>query len=58
MPAYDLIVQGGMIVDGTRLPRYRADIGIKNGRVAKIGRLPAHEAAKTIDANGLIVAPG
>ncbi|MCL6646416.1 MAG: amidohydrolase family protein, partial [Dehalococcoidia bacterium] len=58
MPSFDLIVQGGMIVDGTRLPRYRADIGVKNGRVAKIGRLPAHEATNTIDAHGLIVAPG
>jgi len=58
MATYDLILRGGMIVDGTRLPRYRADIGIKNGHIAKIGRLPAHEATKTIDANGLIVAPG
>src|SRR5258708_5099970 len=58
MTAFDLIIQGGMLFDGTRLPRYRADIGIKDGRVGKIGRLPAHEATKTIDANGLIVAPG
>ena len=58
MATYDVILRGGMIVDGTRLPRYRADIGIKNGHIAKIGRLPAHEATKTIDATGLIVAPG
>ncbi|NOT57097.1 MAG: amidohydrolase family protein, partial [Deltaproteobacteria bacterium] len=58
MATYDLILRGGMIVDGTRLPRYRADIGIKNGRIAKIGRLAAHEATKTIDASGLVVAPG
>ena len=32
MPVYDLILHGGMIVDGTRLPRYRADIGIKHDR--------------------------
>lgn len=42
MPACDVIVHGGMIVDGTPLPRYRADIGIKEGRVAKIGRLQPH----------------
>ena len=41
MATYDLILRGGMIVDGTRLPRYRADIGIKNGHIAKIGRLAA-----------------
>ena len=48
----------GMVVDGTRMPRFRADIGIKDGRIAKIGRLRATDAAKTIDASGLIVAPG
>jgi len=58
MPTFDLIIQGGMVVDGTRLPRYRADLGIKNGRIAKIGRLQSHDATKVIDANGLIVAPG
>jgi N-acyl-D-aspartate/D-glutamate deacylase len=58
MPTFDLIIQGGMVVDGTRLPRYRADLGIINGRIAKIGRLQSHDATKVIDANGLIVAPG
>ena len=58
MPTFDLIIQGGMVVDGTRLPRYRTDLGIKNGRIAKIGRLQPHDATKVIDANGLIVAPG
>jgi N-acyl-D-aspartate/D-glutamate deacylase len=47
-----------MIVDGTRAPRFRDDIGIKNGKIAKIGRVQPHEAAKVIDASGLIVAPG
>jgi N-acyl-D-aspartate/D-glutamate deacylase len=47
-----------MIVDGTRAPRFRDDLGIKNGKIAKIGRVQPHEAAKVIDASGLIVAPG
>ena len=58
MSSFDCIIQGGMIVDGTRLPRYRADLGIKDGRIAKIGRLAAQDAPRVIDANGLIVAPG
>ncbi len=58
MATFDCIIKDGMIVDGTRLPRYRGDIGIKDGCIAKIGRLAAHEATSVIDANGLIVAPG
>jgi len=58
MPEFDLVVKNGMIVDGTRAPRFRDDIGIKNGKIAKIGRVQPHEAAKVLDASGLIVAPG
>ena len=58
MPQFDLVLKNGMIVDGTGAPRFRDDIGIKNGRIAKIGRILAHEAAEVIDADGLIVAPG
>ena len=58
MPEYDLIIKDGMVIDGTRMPRFRGDIGIKNGRIAKIGRLRASDAAKTVDASGHIVAPG
>ncbi len=58
MAEFDTIIHGGMIVDGTRMPRYRADVGVKDGKIAKIGRLRPHEARKAIDANGLIVAPG
>lgn len=58
MPQFDTIIKNGTVVDGTRVPRYRADIGIKNGKVAKIGRLNASDATKVVDATGLIVAPG
>ena len=54
---YDVIVRGGRIVDGTGNPAYFADVGIKRGRLAKIGRL-AGQARTEIDAQGLIVAPG
>ena len=39
MAEFDTLIKGGTIVDGTRVPRYRADLGIKNGKIAKIGRL-------------------
>jgi N-acyl-D-amino-acid deacylase len=58
MPEFDLVVKNGMIVDGTLAPRYRDDIGVKNGRIAKIGRIMPHEAGKVIEADGLVVAPG
>ena len=58
MPEFDTIIRGGTIVDGTRMPRFRADIGIKGGRITRIGKLQAHQAAKVIDASGAFVVPG
>lgn len=58
MSRYDLAIRNGMIVDGARNPRYRADIAIKDGAIAHIGRVRAGEAAREIDATGLVVAPG
>jgi len=58
MAQFDLVLKNGMIIDGTGAPRFRDDIGIKSGRIAKIGRILPHEAADVIDADGLIVAPG
>jgi N-acyl-D-aspartate/D-glutamate deacylase len=58
MPEYDVVIRGGTIVDGTGIPRYQADLAIKNGRVALIsGRIKA-AGAKELDATGCIVAPG
>ena len=58
MASYDLHIKGGTIVDGTRVPRYRGDLWIKDGKVAQIGGRAQGSADRTIDADGLIVAPG
>src|SRR5471032_1988293 len=55
--AYDLIVRNGMIVDGSGLPRYRGDVGVKDGKIVEIGRISS-SAKETVDAEGHIVAPG
>ena len=54
---YDLLIRGGRIVDGTGSPAYFADLAVKDGRVAAIGKL-ADGATTTLDVQGLIVAPG
>ena len=46
MPEFDTVIKDGMVVDGTRLPRFRGDIGIKDGRVAKTGRLRLTKARR------------
>ncbi len=58
MPEFDTIIRGGTVIDGTRMPRFKSDIGIKNGQIAKIGQLKEHEASKVIDATGMYVVPG
>jgi N-acyl-D-aspartate/D-glutamate deacylase len=58
MPSFDTVVRNGLIIDGTSAPRYRSDIGIKDGRIAEIGKLAAGDGASELDASGLIVAPG
>jgi N-acyl-D-amino-acid deacylase len=58
MAEFDTLIKGGIIVDGARVPRYRADVAIKNGRIAKIGNLKNTSAPRVLDAQGLIVAPG
>src|SRR6187455_2117178 len=57
-PVFDLVIENGHIVDGTGSPWYAADVGIRNGRIAAIGRLTGAAATQTIDATGRIVAPG
>ena len=56
--AYDLVIRGGVVVDGTGLARRRADVAVENGRIAAVGHVSARGAERVIDAGGLIVAPG
>jgi len=58
MADFDIQIKGGTVVDGTRVPRYRADLWVKDGRIAQIGGRAPGFARKVIDADGLIVAPG
>ena len=55
---YDVVIQHGRIVDGTGSPWYSGDIGIRQGRIAAIGNLTGATARRTIDARGMVVAPG
>jgi N-acyl-D-aspartate/D-glutamate deacylase len=58
MAEYDVVIRGGTIVDGTGIPRFRADMALKAGRIALIsGRIKAG-GAREIDARGCVVAPG
>jgi N-acyl-D-amino-acid deacylase len=57
-PPYDLVIAGGRVVDGTGAQARRADVAIKAGRIVEVGDISGVQAADTIDASGLIVAPG
>jgi dihydroorotase/N-acyl-D-amino-acid deacylase len=56
-PAFDLVIRGGRIVDGTGNPWFNGDVAVKDGKIAAVGRVSG-SAARTIDATGLVVAPG
>lgn len=56
--AYDVIIRGGHILDGTGNPWYAADIGIRGDKIAAIGKLDHANAKKVVDAVGSVVAPG
>jgi N-acyl-D-aspartate/D-glutamate deacylase len=57
-PRFDVLIVNGRVIDGTGSPWYAADVGIKDGRIAAIGRLQGAPAKETIDARGRVVAPG
>jgi len=54
----DLLIRNGTIVDGSGGARYRGDVGVQGGRIVEVGRVGAAVAERTIDVDGLIVAPG
>jgi N-acyl-D-amino-acid deacylase len=56
--SYDLLICGGTVVDGSGAPGVRADVGVRDGKIAAVGDLADAQAARTIEAAGLIVAPG
>ena len=55
---FDLLISGGLVVDGTGAPAIRADVGIKGKTIVAVGHLSRAEATSVIDASGLVVAPG
>ncbi len=55
---YDLVISGGQLIDGSGSPAIRSDIGIKDGRIIKVGDLTGAKSLQLIDATGLVVAPG
>ncbi len=57
-PAFDIVILNGRVIDGTGSPWYAADVGIRDGRIAAIGRLTGAPARQRIDAGGRVVAPG
>jgi N-acyl-D-amino-acid deacylase len=57
-PDFDLLIRGGTVIDGTRAPRFDADVGIRGERIAAIGDLAGRSARQALDAAGRIVAPG
>jgi N-acyl-D-aspartate/D-glutamate deacylase len=58
MSEYDLVIRGGTVVDGTRVAPYRADVGIRDGRIACVSGRLSGGARRELDASGCYVAPG
>ncbi len=57
--SFDLVIRGARVVDGTGLPAFRADVGVRGERIERIGRIDeAEETGRVIEADGLVLAPG
>ncbi len=57
-PAFDLLIVGGRVVDGTGAPWFGADVAVHGGKIVAVGKLKGAPARRTVDASGLVVAPG
>lgn len=53
-----LLLRGGTVIDGSKAPRFEADVAISHGRISAVGDLRTHTADQSLDARGLVVAPG
>jgi len=56
--AFDVLIAGGRVVDGTGAPWFKADVALAGDRIVAIGQLAGRPARRTVDATGLVVAPG
>jgi N-acyl-D-amino-acid deacylase len=57
-PSYDLVIRGGLVVDGTGAPGRRVDVAVAGGAIVSVGDLGTVRGRREIDASGLVVAPG
>ena len=55
---YDVVIANGKIVDGSGNPWFYADVAIKNGKIAKVGKVDSRMGKRVIDAKGMVVSPG
>jgi len=55
---YDLVIRNGRVVDGTGNPWFHGDVAVRGDRIVAVGRVPPAAAQRTLDAKGLVVAPG
>jgi N-acyl-D-amino-acid deacylase len=58
LPAFDLVVRGGTVLDGTGGPAFRADVGVRGGTIAALGDISPDRASSVVEATGLHVSPG
>ena len=55
MPAFDLVIRNGTVIDGTRTKRFKADVAISNGRIAQVGKIRKSSSREELDATGTIL---